>query len=249
MGHFSANGITGHRGNQERFPENTLSSFIDALRVGVDWIELDVRLSRDDRILVIHDETTSRTCDVDLTVNSASGHDLRQLNAAASWNRRNPDKPPRHDHIPYLEEVLKLIKNQSKTRVSIQPKVDCVVQVCAMLKKMNMAEYAGFNDGNPAILRKSRELLPEAVIFYDIGQKDDVPAAIETARQYAFYGIVIEQSQITPDGIKAVAGAGLEPGVWTVNELDQFHQLRRMGVKRFYTDRPEEFLRAARAEL
>ena len=187
---FLDNGITGHRGNPVEYPENTLPSFADAVAAGVDWIELDVRLSSDNRLIVIHDGTTGRTCDADLLIEQTDSGKLRKLNAASGWNRANHSGHGRKEVLPFLEEVLELIKTQNRTRVSIQPKVDCVTEICAMLKKMNLTEYAGFNDGDLSVLQKAVTLLPGAAVFYDLHNRQDTIAAIMAAKHYNFTGIV-----------------------------------------------------------
>jgi len=55
--------VLGHRGWRDRFPENTLASFQAALALGCDALELDVHLSRDREVVVLHDETVDRTTD------------------------------------------------------------------------------------------------------------------------------------------------------------------------------------------
>jgi glycerophosphoryl diester phosphodiesterase len=227
---FLNNGITGHRGNPVDFPENTLASFADAIVAGVDWIELDVRLSKDSKLIVIHDENTGRTCDSDVLIHKTESSELRKLDAGANA------RPP------FLEEVLELIGYQTETRVSIQPKVDCVSQICEVIKSMDMEQYTGFNDGDSALLLKAKCLLPDTKIFYDLDNAEKLDAAIEAARKHDFAGIVLYHLEMTQELAGKINAAGFESGVWTVNDPEDFMRLRSMGVKRFYTDCPRKFI-------
>ncbi len=241
MNTFLKNGITGHRGNCAAFPENTLPSFASAIKLGVDWIELDVHFSRDGKLIVCHDSSTGRTCNQNLEINETTSLELRKLNAAAAWNAKNPEKEPMNEPLPYLKEVLELIAAQNRTRVSIQPKMNCVEAVCSLIKKMHLNEYTGFNDTNLSLIKTGKELIPEATVFYDIS-RDDVPTAIENSLKYGFASIVTEKSQICQENTDAVIKANLEPGAWTVNNPEEFLAFRQMGITRFYTDHPENFL-------
>ena len=86
--------IIGHRGAKGHAPENTLISFQKALELGVDGMELDVHLSTDNQIMVIHDETVNRTTNGNGFVNQLSLQELKALRIADAHQ------------IPTLAEVL-----------------------------------------------------------------------------------------------------------------------------------------------
>src|SRR5437763_13614314 len=86
--------VVGHRGAMGHCPENTLASFARGLELGADWIELDVHLSRDGQLIVIHDETLDRTTNGHGLVKDHSLAELKQLDAGQG------------QAIPTLAEVL-----------------------------------------------------------------------------------------------------------------------------------------------
>ena len=92
--------IWGHRGASADAPENTLPAFALALGQGADGIELDVQLTRDDEVVVIHDETLERTTDGHGWVADHSLDELRRLDASAGWTGFDGTR------IPLLAEVL-----------------------------------------------------------------------------------------------------------------------------------------------
>src|SRR5215471_19656445 len=101
--------VVGHRGAMGYCPENTLASFERGLELGADWIELDVHLSRDGELIVIHDETLERTTNGHGLVRERSLSELRALDAGDG------------QHIPTLPEVLSFARARA-TVVDIEIK-------------------------------------------------------------------------------------------------------------------------------
>lgn len=96
--------IFAHRGSRINRPENTLIAFEEALRVGADGIELDVQLSKDGEIVVIHDETVDRTTNGQGYVEDFTLAELKQLDAGSWFDEEYADQT-----IPTLEEVFELL--------------------------------------------------------------------------------------------------------------------------------------------
>ncbi|MCE1198607.1 MAG: hypothetical protein LWW85_06525, partial [Marinilabiliales bacterium] len=93
----------GHRGNSSIAPENTIASAKSAWEAGADGVELDVYLSADEKLMVIHDSHTQRTCpgQHDFEIAKTMSDTLRTLDAGM-WK----DKAFQHEKIPFLEEIL-----------------------------------------------------------------------------------------------------------------------------------------------
>lgn len=101
--------IIGHRGAPRHCPENTLPSFEKAIDLGADGIELDVQLTRDGALVVIHDETINRTTEDETgLVNSYTLAQLKRMDFGGWFNRGFAGVC-----IPTLEEVLELIKSKT----------------------------------------------------------------------------------------------------------------------------------------
>ena len=81
--------IFAHRGAAGTHPENTMAAFIEAEKAGADGIELDVQLTKDGEVVVIHDETVDRTTDGSGWVKDITYRELRRLNAAAMWDGKH----------------------------------------------------------------------------------------------------------------------------------------------------------------
>ena len=90
-----------HRGASNYAPENTMASFQKAVDLGFDYIELDVRLSKDQELVVIHDEDVSRTTNGIGAIGDYTVEELKKLDAGSWFSQDFND-----ERIPLLEEVL-----------------------------------------------------------------------------------------------------------------------------------------------
>lgn len=202
---FLHNGVTAHRGNSGAYPENTLAAFQSGIDIGADWIELDVFRTKDGKLVVIHDETTERVGDRNLVVTDSSYEQLLAVDVATDFRQRNNksiETVPKHT-IPLLEEVLRLVMTQHKTRVSIQPKMDCVADAIALVTKMGAEKWGGFNDGSLQFMAEVKRLSPDIPVFWDRGESD-VTEDIRIAKQHGFEFLVLHHRVITKEKIDQI---------------------------------------------
>jgi len=97
-------GICAHRGANNTHPENTIAAFKEAIRLGAHMIEFDVRLSKDNKLVIIHDRTVDRTTNGTGNVADLTLNDLKLLDAG-SW--KSPEF--KGEKIPTLKEVLQIM--------------------------------------------------------------------------------------------------------------------------------------------
>ncbi|HBN78394.1 MAG TPA: hypothetical protein DD473_21800 [Planctomycetaceae bacterium] len=242
---FLNNGVTAHRGNSSEFPENTLPAFESGIEIGADWIELDIFTTKDGKLVVIHARTTQRVGDKNLVVPDSTYNQLLTVDVATDFRKRMQktiDECPMQK-IPLLEDVLKIVMKQNRTRVSIQPKMDCVAQAVALVKRLNAESWVGFNDGNLQYMIEVKRLAPEIPVFWDRGADTNIEEDIQIANQHGFEILVLHQSGVTSEKVQKVKTAGLDFGAWTVNECTTMETLLDMGVDRLYTDHPRMLLK------
>jgi glycerophosphoryl diester phosphodiesterase len=238
------NGITAHRGNSEKFPENTVEAFLSGVAVGADWLELDIRFSADGYLVVIHDAETGRTADFNRVVAESSLNELKQLDFAFQFRKDIPGVPVMR--ISTLEDVFSAVGKDCGIGISIQPKntgadgIAAVDKAIELARKMGVINVIGFNDGQLNLMRHVKNSVPEVPVFYDIPYPD--PQFLEEALEYGFESLVCFKDNITEEWGEAVKAAGIIPGAWTVNSIAEFKKLHNMGVKRFYTDCPRQML-------
>mmetsp|Transcript_15216 Transcript_15216/g.18458 ORF Transcript_15216/g.18458 Transcript_15216/m.18458 type:complete len:268 (+) Transcript_15216:78-881(+) len=117
--------VIAHRGYSEKFPENTLAAVRGALKIGVDQIEIDVQLSSDGHVIVMHDNKVNRTTNGKGYVSALTLAELKVLDAGG-WK----DESFAGEKIPTFEEILKLIvdkkQNPKGTKLLVELKFDWI---------------------------------------------------------------------------------------------------------------------------
>lgn len=242
--HSLQNGVTAHRGFSGKFPENTLKAFEAGIKLGADWLECDVYKSSDGKLVVIHDRTTARTTEENLPVAETPWDKLRSLDSAYRFRQAHKltlEQCPKVS-MPLLEDVIRLVMKQNRTRLSIQPKQPIVDDAIRLIRKLDAEKWVGFNDGTYAYMRRVKELAPNIPVFYDtMGTQTD--ADIARAKESGFETIVMYFSNVTQEDVDAVHAAGLKAGAWTVNNEKEMRRLLGLGIDRIYTDRPDVLLK------
>lgn len=107
--------ITAHRGANKLAPENTISAIKKALDLGVEMVEIDVHLTKDRQLVVIHDETLDRTTNGSGKVADFTLEELQQLDAGSWFSQEHRGK-----QLPTLAEVLKLINGKATCLIEIK---------------------------------------------------------------------------------------------------------------------------------
>ena len=121
--------FVGHRGASYLAPENTLASAKLGWELGADGVEIDIYVTSDDKVMVIHDKTTKRTTGTDLPVSTTTSKELRKLDAG-KWK----DEKYTGEKIPFLKEILKAIPKDKylvieiKTGPEIFPALEKVIK-------------------------------------------------------------------------------------------------------------------------
>ncbi len=222
-----------------------MPAFESALALGADWIELDIHLSRDGQVVVCHDKHTARVGDRKLSVADSTYAELLTVDVAHGFRNRNKlsaeQCPPLR--MPLLEDVIKLVLRQDRTRLSLQPKGECVEAACKIIRRLKARKWVGFNDGNLRKMRQVKTLDRAVPVFWDRPAKIDVAKDIQIALQSGFECLVVNGRGLTKEMVGQIHEAGLESGVWTVNSEADLKRFLEMGVRRIYTDYPARLLR------
>ena len=164
-----------HRGASIRYPENTLAAFIGAIEAGAHMIELDVSLSRDRHLVVIHDKTVDRTTNGTGAVKSLTLEHLGQLDAGSWFDPRF-----KTERLPTLAHVLDAVKGRLLVNIEIKPEAfeahgpeDAVErQVLKLVDEKNMLDDVLVSSFEWLMLENLRELEPRIAL----GLLSDVPA-------------------------------------------------------------------------
>lgn len=237
--------VHGHRGARAALPENTLEAFKYAESLGVDYIELDVRYSQDDEIVVHHDpEINEKLCSQglselprDLTIRKLNLTQLKKFDCGA---KTNPIFPKQRSapgaQIPSLREVLEAFKDSS-VGLHIEIKTDGpnVPDAKTFAKHlMSLVHDYGYLDRAIVQSFDVRYTQAAAKVAEWLGRKKD-PRVISP--KYTW----LQGPQGKPL-MKLLHGKGLKVVPWTVNSPKTWESLIELGVDGIVTDDPEALL-------
>lgn len=229
--------IWAHRGASADAPENTLPAFALAIDQGADGIELDVQLTHDGRVVVIHDETLDRTTNGHGWVKDHSLAELKRLDASAG----RPGSPP--TTIPTLDEVFELIE-RSPLAVNIELKDSRVPYPGLPEKVLDLIQRRGWNHRvmissfNHMTLARVRQLdsststgLLFADVLYEPWNYAQQLWATALHPNLAYVDYV-------PDVVAEAHSYLLEVNVWTVDQADDIDRMLAAGVDGIISDYP-----------
>jgi len=230
-----------HRGGAGLAPENTLAACRRALALGVDAVEIDVRLTRDGVPVALHDATLHRTTGAHGLLADWPATRLQALDASAAFPRRGPPAPP-----PTLAAVLALVASRAALHVELkgEPRVPAalVEAVVAALRQQPAAECVllSFDWQALALARQLAPAVPRGALADR--WPADAPAALAALAAAATTWLGLRYTALTPARRAVVRAAGLRLGVWTVNRRASLRRAVILGVDAITTDRPDRLL-------
>ena len=222
--------ITAHRGSSIKYPENTMLAFIGALNEQANWIELDVQQTKDDVLVVSHDNNLKRTTGKDINITDVNYDEIKEIDVGSYLNSNYPIS-----YIPRLEDVIKWASsNNMKVNIELKPngmENDLEEKVIALIKKYNFEDNCVVASGKYEVLEKVKEI------------DDDIKTAYVMS---FFYGDIIkldkvdvfsiEASSINNELVKKIHNNGKEIYAWTVNNSDSINKMLELNVDNIITD-------------
>ena len=225
--------VWGHRGASEHAPENTIPAIELALAQGADGVEIDVQLTRDDEVVVIHDETLERTTDGHGWVADHSYDDLRRLDASAGHVGFVGVR------IPTLAEVLAttgdaLVNIELKN--SEMPYKGLEERVLEVVAEHGASDRVVLSSFNHYSLRHFQELgasMPLGVLYSDVLFR---PWSYATKLGAQAVHPPLRSTRLRL--VEECHAHGLAVNVWTVNAPDDIRRMAHFGVDAIITNDP-----------
>jgi len=222
--------ISAHRAGPPPAPENTLAALDAAIAAGADFTEIDLQLTSDGRVVVVHDADLMRVANSPLVVTRspyAAMQDLIQV--------PNDGSPPSRRRVATLEEFLD--EAAGRIRLMIELKYygfdpDLAVAVMEILDRHPTRDQHVLMSLDLPAVRQLRELAPDLSVGYllsiGVGDPHQVPADF----------LAVSRQAVTPALLRRAAREGREVHVWTVNRKQHMIELISMGVDGLITDDP-----------
>jgi len=238
-----------HRGGAGLAPENTLAAFNAGLAHHADFLELDVHLSKDGQLVVIHDPNLARTTNLSGDVADYTAAELAAVDASAKFFGPVTVEP---QPIPTLEQVLALAKGRAGVQIEIKVRADksrypgIEAKVVDALRAHEMLDEAVILSFDFPTLREIKRTEPQVrtcalistAYLSSVGRAGPAQVADELSALGAEY-VGVNHTWLTDALFTALTGRGLQVGAWTVNDPADMRRLAALGVAFITSDRPD----------
>ena len=210
-----------------------MASFQAAATLGVDCVELDLRLTADGVFVVSHDENLVRTTGVNRNVDQMSCAEVRKLNAGSGYS-------PKYDgeRIPTFEEVLQMAKKLG-LRLDAEIKPDTfrpardVKRLIALIERYQMQDHCTLSSDNYLVLRRIKEYSPKVTTDYILGKAPERFDSLQYADEISLY-----LNAVTSQTVEQAHNAGKRLLVWTVDTPEAARAMTKLRVDGIITDDP-----------
>ena len=238
--------VIAHRGGANLAPENTLAAIKQAISLGVDMIEIDVILSKDSAVIVIHDDTIDRTSDGSGIVKEMTLEEIKKYDAG-SWF----DEKFKGETIPTLEEVFAAINGQCILLIEIKDGDEAYPglerKVVDAIHEYQANDWVVVQSFNEKTVLRVKEMDSSLLTYYLLGGNFEPfytelksKSASGTLGALPYDGIAVRYASVDASNAATIKKAGYGLFVWTVNEVEDMQRLIEVGVDGIITDSPDK---------
>jgi glycerophosphoryl diester phosphodiesterase len=221
-----------HRGASGTFPENTLAAFRAAIEAGAQMCELDVQLTRDRAVVVIHDDTVDRTTDGHGAVADLTLGELKRLDAGARFK----DGARRGERVPTLDEVFEAVAGRCALNVELK-EAGFEREVAAIMQKWHATGDSMVSSFDWQALETTRTV--DSDILTGVLAEKDPEKLIEAAVRMRAYSVNPRFDMVTSEFCERAHRLGLMVLTWTVDVPELMRYLIDAGVDGIMTNYPE----------
>lgn len=241
--------VIAHRGFSGVYPENTMLAFEKAVEAGADGIELDVHLSKDGEVMIIHDELLKRTAGVDGAVSHYTRSELERISAGKTKNDEFGFTP-----IPSLEEYLSFMSEHRDLVTNIELKTAPVYypmieeKTLALVRKFGLEDNIIYSSFNWLSVLKMKNLTAKSrfgLLFSGMRLYHQAPLMRDMELDY-FHP---DFNDLTDEIVSGFHEGGIGLNVWTVNEVADIERCRDWNVNGVITNYPDRALTVRSATL
>jgi glycerophosphoryl diester phosphodiesterase len=244
--------VIAHRGDSSLRPENTLAAFAAALEAGADIVEIDVQLTRDRHVVVLHDPLVDRTTD---GLGRVADYDLRDLRALSAGHPSVFGSAFAGERVPTLIETLHFLKGRARVVIEIKvggpraaPDDDGGLEALTLadVHRAGMQREVALLSFDSDVLRRCGELdpqVPRGHLFVR-ASVDELLAGAEAVRADF---VLPEKGLLSPELLRRTRAAGLRVATWLVDDPAELPGLLQYDLFGIGTNRPGALLEALAA--
>jgi glycerophosphoryl diester phosphodiesterase len=234
--------VHGHRGAAGLAPENTLAAFRKAIGLGVDALEMDLHVTRDGEVVVIHDETLDRTTDARGSIADLTLEEVKRRDAGGKFAPAF-----RGERIPTLREVIELVKASGDIRIRLDLEIkfgkgeegkpeDFEERVLELLRQTGFIGRVNVISFHHPSLVKTKALEPKIRTGLLEGGQQPPRDPVGLVRRYQADYYSPRFQQVMAAAVAGLHQAGIPIVPWTVNEEADMRGLMTLGVGTFAGD-------------
>lgn len=225
--------VTAHRGGAKFAPENTMDAIGYAVSSGADYVEIDVQLSKDNTVFLLHDDSLKRTTGLNKKAYNLDYEEIAELDAGSWFSGQFSNS-----YVPTLDEVLSFCKGKIKLNIELKKNgnkgTQLVDEVIALIDKYDMRNQCVLTSTSYAFLRYVKKQAPDIRTGYIANMRFGETGSLEYADFFSVKYVIVSDSFV-----KEAHDAGKEVHVWTVNSKYLINRMKGFDVDSIITDDPK----------
>lgn len=222
----------GHRGESSTAPENTLSSFRLAWQLNADGAECDIHLSKDNRVMIMHDANTKRTSGVDMEIKNTNSDDLRKLDVGVF-----KDSTYLNEKMPFLEEAISIVPEGKKFVIEIKCGTEVFPFLKAIVDESGKKAQLIFISFDWDVIVEAKKQFPENKCYWLSSKKETLADKMKECSEVGLDGLDLNYKVIDEEVMAKAKELNLDIITWTVDKPEEAKRLIGIGVKGFTTNR------------
>ena len=226
--------IVAHRGASYDAPENTLASIKLGFEKLADAVEIDIRLTKDMKLILMHDHTVERTTGAKFEIEGTNYKELKKLDAG-SWK----SEQYRGEKVPLLKEILPHIPDGKKLIIELKGDESLVPPLEKVIKRkhLNKIVFISFNFNAIKEVKTIFPSVPSLWLLHN-WESISVDQAIDLVEKHKIDGLNLHYGIIDKHVAEKVLNRNLKLYSYTINNPKEARRLRELGVEGITTDRP-----------
>jgi glycerophosphoryl diester phosphodiesterase len=241
--------VVAHRGASGYAPENTMAAIKKAITMGVDMIEIDVQLSKDNEVVLMHDLTVDRTTNGKGKVRDLYLEEIKKLDAGKWFSSEFSG-----EKVPTLEEVIQAINGQCKLLIEVKrvksKKLEIENKIVQLINKYNAYNWCIVQSFETQVI-KNIQALDKSIECHKLVTMNisvlplHIDSRIKTGTIYKYKNVQSINpyfKMLNKRKVKKIHSYGQKVITWTVNEPEDMKRMIEMGVDGIITNYPDRLI-------
>ncbi|WP_423130225.1 glycerophosphodiester phosphodiesterase family protein [Gaoshiqia sp. Z1-71] len=217
--------FSSHRGSSLEAPENTLAAVRLAWEQGADAVEIDIHLSKDKRLMVIHDDNTRKTSGQNFVVKETDSRILRTLDVGSFKGAGF-----KGEKIPFLEEIIATVPPGRKLIIELKCGVECLPYLKKVIKKSKKGKQIALISFDFKTITEAKKIFPGNECHWLINGRAGLEAKIQQAANAGLDAVDIKHTDIDKEMVELAHRYRLKVMAWTVDQPADALRLIGLGI-------------------